>query len=50
MKNLGLIFLFIFSTFSLSFHFAMDIFENKNVLAIQELKNEYTYVGKSSLF
>lgn len=47
MKILGLVFLFIFSAFSLSFHFTMDIVENKNILAIQELKNEYTYVGKS---
>lgn len=30
-----------------SFHFSYDFIKNKNILAIQEIKEEYTYVGKT---
>lgn len=30
-----------------TFHFINDLDKNKNILAIQELKNEYVYLGKA---
>lgn len=47
LTNSILAFIFLIVGFSFTIHFSMDTINNKNVLAIQELKNEYTYVGKS---